>query len=236
MREVRIVARAVWGTIATRARVLGMTVAGVVAVVVALVVAARVSVSVESATAVIDGLGLSLMIPAASLVFGVAALGDPIDDRTLVYLWLRPVERERIVGGAAIAALGVSVPLGVVPVVAVAWITSKSASIAAATALAAVLASVASTSLFVLLGSITQRALAWGIGYVLIYEKFIARGGKGLGFFSVHSHAVSILARRSRVDMTADYFSVGTSVVVMVAFSALALAGATWRMHRLEVA
>lgn len=236
MREVRIVARVVWGTVVTRPRVLGMSAAGAVLVVVALVVAARTMSSAATATAVVDGIGLSLLVPAAALIFGTAALGDPIDDRTLVYLWLRPVERERIVLGAVVAALGASVPLGVAPVAAVAWITSRNTAITVAATVAALLAAVSSTSLFVLLGSITQRALAWGIGYILVYEQFIARGGSGLGFLSVHSHAVSILARRSGVDMTADYFSVGTSVVALSAFSVLALAAASWRLHRLEVA
>ena len=44
-------------------------------------------------TRFVNGFGLSLLVPVATLVFASAALGDPNEDGTLVYLWLRPVAR-----------------------------------------------------------------------------------------------------------------------------------------------
>ena len=48
---------------------------------------------IEAGTSFIDAFGLSLLVPVTTLVFASAALGDPADDGTLVYLWLRPVPR-----------------------------------------------------------------------------------------------------------------------------------------------
>lgn len=169
-------------------------------------------------------------------MFGTAALGDLIDDRTLVYLWLRPVNRTSIAVGAVSAGVIAATPLGVVPVSVAAWLMSHDVAITVSVAAAATLESVAAVCLFVLLGSLSQRALSWGIGYILIYEQFIARGGSGLGFFSVHSHAVSVVARRLGVDLDLDYFIAGTSVLMLMVFAVGAVAATSWRMRRLEVA
>ena len=44
------------------------------------------------------------VLPVVALVFAGAAIGDLRDDKTLVYLWLRPMDRWPIVVGAALAA------------------------------------------------------------------------------------------------------------------------------------
>ncbi len=48
--------------------------------------------------------GFGLVLPVVALVFGGAALGELREDKTLVYLWLRPMDRWPIVVGAAGAA------------------------------------------------------------------------------------------------------------------------------------
>ena len=58
---------------------------------------------------------LHLLWFGVSLVFGTAALGDLVDDGTLVYLWTRPQRRTSLALGAWSAALTYAVPLVVVP-------------------------------------------------------------------------------------------------------------------------
>ena len=62
---------------------------------------------------------IATLIPVAVLVFGAAALGDLIDDGSLVYLWLRPVPSWVHVVAAWAATVTVVIPLVLVPVVAV---------------------------------------------------------------------------------------------------------------------
>src|ERR1043165_6367408 len=64
---------------------------------------------------VIDGLGLAVLAPVASLVLASAALGDLAEDRTLVYVWLRPPARGRMATGALAAALAAALPVVIVP-------------------------------------------------------------------------------------------------------------------------
>ena len=65
-----------------------------------------------------DGFGLIIIVPIVSLVFGSSVLGETREDGTLVYLWLRPINRGPVVAGAAAAAITAAVPLAVVPTVA----------------------------------------------------------------------------------------------------------------------
>ena len=54
-------------------------------------------------------------MPIVALVFGSSVLGETREDGTLVYLWLRPMNRAPIVAGAAAAAATAALPLTVIP-------------------------------------------------------------------------------------------------------------------------
>ena len=85
----------------TRARVLGLLVLGAVGVVTGLAIGASDLVDHQLAGArFVDAYGLALLAPVATLVFASATLGDPSEDGTLVYLWLRPIPRSRIIVAA----------------------------------------------------------------------------------------------------------------------------------------
>ena len=71
-----------------------------------------------------------------ALVFGGRSIGDLRDDKTLVYLWLRPMDRWPIVVGAALAALTLAAPITLIPLVAAAALTGVGGGIVGATALA----------------------------------------------------------------------------------------------------
>jgi ABC-2 type transport system permease protein len=94
----------------------------------------------DTIDSVSNGYGLHVFAPIVALVLASAALGDLVDDRTLVYLWLRPVQRWQIAVGAAIATLGTAVPVVVVPMVLAAAIGSGNATAVGATAAATTVA------------------------------------------------------------------------------------------------
>ncbi|MEZ5322101.1 MAG: ATP-binding cassette domain-containing protein [Microthrixaceae bacterium] len=206
--ELTILSRTILSVVCTRARIVGFVLVGVVEVVVAVVVSSGVDT--------VDRFGLMLLIPIAALVFGTASMGDAIEDGTYVYLWLRPIRRWRITVAAYLVTLAMVVPMAVLPTVVAAGVAGDTRLLGAAV-LAASAAAVAYSALFVLLGQLTQRALIWGICYLLIWEQFIARGGKGLGLLSVHSHAASLLARTMGMTrMTLAYYSRPVSFAVLV--------------------
>ena len=136
----------------------------------------------------------------AALVFGTASLGDPIEDGTYVYLWLRPIRRwQTHRGGVPRRRSTLVVPAGGGPDGdRAASSSTPSPDPGSARSPRRCSPAIAYSAVFVLLGQVTQRSLVWGIAYLLIYEQFICRGGKALGFLSVHSHAVSVLSKTRR--------------------------------------
>lgn len=190
--------------------------------------------TITPATQFIDTFGLMLAVPVSALVFASAAFGDLVEDQTLVYLWLRPIARWRLALAAFAATATVAVPVGLLGTVIGAAIIDTS-TVRSAVA-ASVLGSLAYVAIFLFIGLVTNRSLIWGIGYLLIYEQFIARGGKSLGFLAVHSHIVSIVKNSTGTAFGLGYFSTGTAVLMPVVLCAVMLAWLSGRLERTEVA
>ena len=118
-----------------------------------------------------DGFGLIIIVPVVALVFGSSVLGETREDGTLVYLWLRPMDRGPVVAGAAAAAATAALPLTVLPTALGGWLAADrvagSVDLVWGAAAAAALGTAAYSSLFVLLGLLVRKPIMWGLGYVL---------------------------------------------------------------------
>ena len=224
--------------VSSRARVVGFAVVGLIEIAIALLLASQQRDDpTVAAVQLIDRFGLTLIVPLAALVFGTAALGDPIEDGTYVYLWLRPIRRWQITVAAFLVTITLVLPLAVLPTVVSGMIIDPTPNMLIGAGLSSLLAGIAYSAVFVMLGQVTQRSLIWGVAYLLIFEQFISRGGKGLGFISVHSHAVSVLSKSvGDVDISLDYFSRPVAVVVPLVFSLVWLAWSGIHQNRMSVA
>ena len=69
----------------------------------------------QAAADVVSTYGLGILVPFAALWLGTSAIGDLVDDRLLVYLWLKPVSRWQLPAAAVLATVSVVVPLTAVP-------------------------------------------------------------------------------------------------------------------------
>jgi ABC-2 type transport system permease protein len=183
----------------------------------------------------VGGYGLGLLVPVTALVFAVAALGDPAEDGTLVYLWLRPIARSKIVLAAAGAAVCIAVPFAVVPTVLAAVVTDVGGSLVGAAAASSLLAVAAYSSLFLCLGLVVRRALAWGLAYVLIWEGFVARSSTGPARLSILVYARSLLASMADHDPPRLAASVPFAVAVPLVIGALGLAATVFFLRRIDV-
>lgn len=180
--------------------------------------------------------GLNLVVPVCALVFASAAFGDMVEDRTLVYLWLTPVARWKIVGGAAAAAFTVALPIGVAPVVISAAIAGATGKVIAATAAGATLAVVAYTSVFLGLGLVVKRALAWGLAYVLIWELAVANIAKGAARLSISVYSRSALAELGDLPEPRNAAALATALVVLGLVAVAAPVATSRMLARAEVA
>jgi ABC-2 type transport system permease protein len=178
-----------------RARVLALVGLGLVAVVVGVAVGSQPSADrLEVWVRFANTFGLSLLAPVVALLVASAALGNPSEDGTLVYVWLRPVARSQIARAAYAASLTVALPAVVVPLAVGAVAARAGGDAVWGTVASAVVAVVAYCGLFTWLGLRVRRALPWGLAYILIWEGFVAAAGAGASRVALRAYTRSILS------------------------------------------
>lgn len=190
----------------------------------------------EDGISAISLLGFTLVVPIVALVFAGASLGDTREDGTLVYLWLRPMPRWAIVLGAWLAAITISLPLTLIPMVAMAALVDAGSELVVATAIATAVGVIAYSALFVLLGLMVKNAIIWGLGYILIWEGLVAAFGSSAAKLAIRGYSSSILTDRTGAELDLGNLSQTAGIVVPLIVAVAALALAAVRLDRLEVA
>lgn len=190
----------------------------------------------ESGVGLISVLGFGLLVPIVSLVFASAALGDMREDGTLVYLWLRPMDRWPVVVGAWSAAITVSLPLTLVPLVVSAILLDVGGGLVGATVLAALVGTIAYSALFVLVGLLVKNAIVWGLLYILIWEGFVAAFGGLAAKLAIVGYTRSIITDRTGVDLELGDLPLASAVAVPLVVTVAVLALASARLRSMEVA
>ena len=228
--------RLMLGTQLTKGRIAALTAVGLVGVLIGMAIGVDdVNDAEGAAFSFVDAYGLGLLVPSTALVFAAAAFGEPAEDGTLVYLWLRPVARWRLVAASFAASVSVAIPFAVLPTVVAAGLTRTGRDLPMAALLAAALATTAYCGLFLGLGLLVRRALVWGLAYVLIWEGFVARSGTAAARLSVLSYARSLMAELANHEPPRLAASSSTAVIVPVAVALAGLAFTTYSLRRADV-
>ncbi len=131
---------------------------------------------------------LLILLPIVSLVFGASALGDERRDQTLSFLVLRPVPRTAIVVAKLLAAWVASfllVAVGGVAAAVVQAIYSGHTRPIGPVVLAVAISALAYSSVFLLVGYLTNRAVLIGLAYFFIWESGITMGVASLATVSL---------------------------------------------------
>jgi ABC-2 type transport system permease protein len=211
-------------SVATRARVVGMSVLGFIAVALGIAVHVANPVNRPGASwSLVDSYGLSLLVPVVALVFASATLGDLAEDGTLVYLWLRPVPRWQLAVGAVAATVTVVVPVAVLPLVVGAALTGDGGRLVAGAAAGALLATLAYSAVFCGLGLRVRRALVWGVAYLLIWEQAVARVSHGAARISIFISTRSVAARLANQSPPRNAVTWTTGLIFPLAVAAIAI-------------
>lgn len=236
--------RTLLGTLVTRGRVLALAALGAATVAVGLAIGvaggrgARGGETVDRADAAVrfvNSVGLSVLVPVVALVFASAAFGDLVDEGTLVYLWLRPLPRHHLALAAFGAALTIAAPLTILPVVLAAALTGAGAAVVAGAAASAAVAVIAYTGVFCALGLRLQRALVWGLAYILIWEGFVASAGRGASRFAIRAYTRSLLSGIADVPLRLSAIGPVVAVAVPLGVTALAILFTTRRLGTTDV-
>ncbi|MEZ5339935.1 MAG: hypothetical protein R2706_00355 [Acidimicrobiales bacterium] len=185
-----------------RNRVIVMGVTLGLFLVVSVLVATNEGADGETMVQILAALGLSIAVPILSLVLASAAIGEWVEDETLVYIWLRPISKLKIAAAATAACLTVSLPATVLTTMVSAAIGSKfDLDTIVGAAVSTTIATLAYTSIFVALGALTRWALISGFVYIFVWESLIARFGDGLARLSIRSYAASALQDFTKISI-----------------------------------
>jgi ABC-2 type transport system permease protein len=214
-------------------RLLGIGALGALAIVIGLFARSDANPGQAAADAV-SGYGLGLLVPLAALWLGTSSIGDLVDDRLLVYLWLKPVARWQLPAAAILATATVVIPLTVLPLT-VSALVAGAGDVVWATPLAAALGALAYSGLFVAAGFWLRRAVWWGLAFVLVWENFAAYTSEGALRFTVIGWASSVLTVVDGIEVQLAAGSVAAAIVVLPAIVFAAWLVATWRYGRADV-
>ena len=239
LRTIVLVRRLLGSQLVTRGRLLAVAAVGFFTAVITGLLARSADNSVESSRLVIDvlsNLGFVLVVPIVALVFAGATFGDLRDDYTLVYLWLRPMDRLPVVLGAYLAAVAIAVPIAALSLGVAAIAGGVSVSTLLATVVAASLGVLAYAALFVLLGLVIRNSIVWGLAYILVWEGLLTGLFSGVARTSILGYVRAVLANLADVRV-GGALDVTTPVAlgVLLVGAAAVLAIATYRLDRMEI-
>jgi ABC-2 type transport system permease protein len=221
----------------TRARVLSIGALGLVGVIVGATIGRVHNFEhLHRGAQFVNAFGISLLVPVATLVFASAALGDPTEDGTLVYLWLRPVARWRITAAAAAAAFTATWPVVTIPLAITAALASRDLSFVVGTVAAVTVVMVGYVGLFLALGLRVKRALVWGLLYIFIWEGFVATANVTAARLAVRTYGRSVLEQISHTRLRPTDISLPWSWIVPPLVALVALAYTCRRLARQDVA
>lgn len=205
---------------------------------IAVLVRALADADDRAATEILGGFALAAMVPLVGVIAGTGAIAPEIDDGSIVYLLSKPLNRASIITTKLLVATGVTAAFTVVPIlVAGIVLNGNSQQIASAFAVAALVASVAYSAVFLLLGTVSRNAVVFGLVYALVWEALFGSLVPGARTLSVQQWSLALAERvaASGAGITSEV-SLPTAVVLLTA----ATAGGTWyaarRLRALTVA
>ncbi len=168
--------------------------------------------------------GIAAFVPLAALLLASPMLGNLVEDRLLVYLWLKPVARWHLAIAAFAAVVTVLVVVTVPPLV-IGSLLAGQPDLAWPLALAAMLGSVAYGGAFLFVGVRFSFGLWLGLAYLALWENVIARLGDGPARLSIRSYLMTNVQRGTRIEvLLADrstWASIVIPLVIAVVFVAL---------------
>lgn len=222
-------------TLASRTRVIGFSIASGVLLIAALIQADATKFDYDEAAATfLNRWGLSLLLPLGCLLFASTVLGEPREDKTMVYLWLRPVPGSVPVLAAFAATISATAPFTVIALSVSAAIIGTEGAFAGAL-LATTLATISYSAVFLALGLRVRRALIWGALYILIWEGFVASVGGIPGKLALRTYARSAMAHTAGVEPDFSEVAYATSIIVPIVVTIIALIYAVHRFRTQDV-
>lgn len=191
----------------------------------------------------VQGLIFNTGLPLIALIVAAPVFADEIEDRTLTNLMLSPISRWQISIPKMLAAAAiVAVPLAVSTFVSVLLIFDEDTySAAIIGALGIVIGALAFTSLFAFVGTLTTRAVVFGIVYVFGFEALISSAIPGLKYVSISGNTLSILQELNSTLIDAPTSGsnqlppIEYAIIALLTVIILSNIATVWRLKKMDV-
>ncbi|GHF94963.1 MULTISPECIES: ABC transporter permease [Streptomyces] len=179
----------------------------------------------QVAADLLGGFALATMVPLIGVIAGTGAIGPEIDDGSIVYLLSKPVKRPTIIITKLIVAIAVTMAFSAVPTLIAGFILNGNGQqVAVAYTVAALVASIAYSALFLLLGTISRHAVVIGLVYALVWEALFGSLIAGARTLSVQQWALALAEKVTGEGLISSDVALPTATVLLVVVTL----GATW--------
>ena len=186
---------------------------------------------------------INTTLPLNALIIGAPVFADEIEDRTLTNLMLSPIARWRIalpkVAAATVVTAAPMVVTGFIAVLLMLDVDSYTGAVVAAFGI--LVGAIAFVSLFSFVGTLTTKAVIFGIIYVFGFEVLIASAIPGLRYISIGGMTLSLMQQlhsdlieapiSGAGQLPPTLYSIVGLAVVIVGCNLLTI----WRLRRMDV-
>jgi ABC-2 type transport system permease protein len=234
MKNVLLMTRRIVRSVATKGRLSAIAAAGIFGIIIGFIVDRSDPGADFEPAEFLGRFGLTIFVPIVALVVASATLGTLVEEQTLIYFWLRPIGRWQLALAGFLASFAVLLPTVLIPMGILGAVVGDGSDVAGILVASAV-GVVGYGSVFTMLGLFTQRALLWGLVYVLVWEGFIAGLSRGAGWLALSTYSWSALAQRADADIIDNPVQLSTTIIVSAAIAVATFAITTWRLTRMTV-
>ncbi|MFI6285606.1 ABC transporter permease subunit [Streptomyces sp. NPDC051018] len=179
----------------------------------------------QVAADVLGGFAIATMVPLIGVIAGTGSIGPEIDDGSIVYLLAKPVKRPTIIFTKLIVAIAVTMAFSAIPtLIAGLILNGNGQQIAVAYTVAALVASIAYSAMFLLLGTVSRHAVVIGLVYALVWESLFGSLVEGARMLSVQQWALALAEKIGGEGMIGSDVGLPAAVILL----AVVTVAATW--------
>ncbi|MET9478763.1 ABC transporter permease subunit [Streptomyces sp. NPDC006638] len=219
------VARLTYRALLGRRRAAILFVLPALLIVIAIAVRAFSGADDQVASDVLGGFAIATMVPLIGVIAGTGAIGPEIDDGSIVYLLAKPLKRPTIIFTKLIVAIAVTMAFSAIPTFIAGYILNGNGQqIAVAYTVAALVASIAYSALFLLLGTVSRHAVVIGLVYALVWETLFGSLVAGARTLSVQQWALALAQKIGGDGIITSDVKLPTAVALL----AVVTVAATW--------
>ena len=186
----------------------------------------------------LDGLLVGVVMPIIVMSLATASFGNEIEDKTLIYIALKPVPRWKIALPKFLAPVVIAAPLVAASGAAATYIGLGDVVAAAAVAVSLLAGMVAYAAIFTWAGLVTTRALPFAIVYVFLWEGLLSTFIGGVRYLSVRGYTLAIMPGLDPDGLGAleeRVIEFPAAVVGAALVCAVFLGLTVWRLRKMDV-